>query len=192
VAVLARIFLWQEKEPVLPVNGPVFTWIKSESLRRCEMPMPYEEEQMTMFAQDTWSGKMSPEHSAVTAEKTSPPYSKKRSGSQSRKPPLFLCLKKDGLQQDASWEKNGALLGEFSMHSFGESPSAAVESHLSQILEDTPHPKYSLSEKACQGILNRASRRGKKLPEPLENALRNQCHVPSKSEEDVVGGAKDL
>jgi hypothetical protein len=76
------------------------------------------------------------------------------------------------------------------MHSFGESPSAVVESHLSQILEDNPHPKYSLSAKACQGILNRASRRGKKLPEPLENALRNQCHVPSKSEEDVVGGQR--
>ena len=64
---------------------------------------------------------------------------------------------------------------EFSTHSFGESPSAAVESHLSQILEDTPHPKYSLSAKACAGILRRAERRGKKLPPELEAALLAQC-----------------
>ena len=63
------------------------------------------------------------------------------------------------------------MLGEYSMHSFGESPNAAVESHLSQILEATPHPKYCLSAKACQGILNRASRRGKQLPTMLKEAL---------------------
>lgn len=63
------------------------------------------------------------------------------------------------------------MLGEFSTHSFGESPSAAVESHLSQILEAEPHPKYCLSAKACQGILNRAARRGKDLPEALKAAL---------------------
>jgi hypothetical protein len=57
------------------------------------------------------------------------------------------------------------------MHSFGESPKDVAESHLSQILEDTPHPKYYLSAKACQGILNRASRRGKKLPPMLQEAL---------------------
>lgn len=132
-------------------------------------------EQMTLFDQDTWSGKTSPEHSQATAEKTSRQSSRKRSGSSSRKPPLFLSLKRDGPQADVSWATNGALLGEFSTHSFGESPSVAVESHLSQILEDTPHPKYALSAKACQGILNRANRRGKKLPEVLEEALRNQA-----------------
>lgn len=74
--------------------------------------------------------------------------------------------------------------GEFSMRSFGESPSAAAESHLSQILEECPHPKYCLSAKACQGILSRANRRGKKLPEILETALINQSHsesVPTKA-----------
>lgn len=57
------------------------------------------------------------------------------------------------------------------MHSFGECPSAAVESHLSQILEDSPRQKYYLSEKACQGILRRAERRGKELPPVLKKAL---------------------
>jgi hypothetical protein len=63
------------------------------------------------------------------------------------------------------------------MHSFGESPSVAVESRLSAILEDNPHQKYSLSAKACLGILKRAERRGKKLPEELERALRAQAEL---------------
>ncbi|AEJ94027.1 hypothetical protein THIBAULT_104 [Mycobacterium phage Thibault] len=47
-------------------------------------------------------------------------------------------------------------------------------SNLSSILE-TPGEhlrKYFLSAKACQGILRRAAKRGRKLPEPLEQALR--------------------
>ena len=69
---------------------------------------------------------------------------------------------------------DGALLGDYTMHSFGEYPKEENVSRLSQILEDLPHPKYSLSAKACAGILNRAERRGKKLPEQLEAALRAQ------------------
>ena len=114
---------------------------------------------------------------AAMEEKTSQPSLKKRSKSSSRKPPLFLCLSKDGLQQDACpmWSENGALLGEYTTRSFGECPSEENVSRLSAILEDAPHPKYYLSAKACQGILNRAERRGKKLPEQLETALRAQA-----------------
>lgn len=50
-------------------------------------------------------------------------------------------------------------------------PSVAVESTLSQILEANVPEKYYLSAKACEGILRRAERRGKKLPEMLEMAL---------------------
>jgi DNA (cytosine-5)-methyltransferase 1 len=154
--------------------------------------MLYEEEQMSLFDQDTWSGKTSQEHSAATEEKTLPPYSKKRSGSSSRKPPLFLYLKKDGPQADASWETDGVLLGEYSMHSFGESPKDAVESHLSQILEVDPHQRYCLSARACQGILTRVRRRGKQLPEMLRIALEQMIEAESlthsKSEEGAVGG----
>lgn len=126
---------------------------------------------------DTWCGKMSQEPLAATEEKTLRQCSKKRSKSSSRKPPLFLCLTKDGLQQDACpmWTEDGALLGEYTTRSFGECPSEENVSRLSAILEDTPHPKYYLSAKACQGILNRAERRGKKLPEQLETALRAQA-----------------
>lgn len=127
--------------------------------------------QVSMYGQDTWSGKTFPEPSQATKETTSQPSSKKRYTSSSRKPPLFLYLKKDGQQADASWEPNGALLGEFSMHSFGESPSEENASLLSQILEENPHPKYFLSEKACRGILTRAARRGKPLPNLLKTAL---------------------
>ena len=128
-------------------------------------------EQLSMLDQDIWSGKTSPEHSAPTKEKTSEPSSKKQRKSLT-KMPLFLDLRREsGQRQDASWQMGGALLGEYSMHSFGESPKEGVESHLSQILEDNPHQKYCLSDRACLGILNRANRRGKVLPNVLEEAL---------------------
>lgn len=49
-----------------------------------------------------------------------------------------------------------------------ESPSGAVESSLSDVLETTGEHLhgYSLSPKACQGILRRASRRGRSLAPP--------------------------
>ena len=72
------------------------------------------------------------------------------------------------------WEDDGAWLGECMMRNTGESPNAAVESRLSQILEETPQEKYSLSAKACQGILRRAERRGKDLPEALKTVLLMQ------------------
>ena len=72
------------------------------------------------------------------------------------------------------WEDDGAWLGERMMRNTGESPNAAVVSRLSQILEATPQGKYSLSAKACQGILRRAERRGKDLPETLKAVLLMQ------------------
>ena len=53
-----------------------------------------------------------------------------------------------------------------------ESPNVAVESSLSDILEEDVNPKYCLSERACRGILRRAEKRGKDLPESLEIALQ--------------------
>lgn len=53
-----------------------------------------------------------------------------------------------------------------------ESPSDAVVSSLSDILETRPvPPKYFLSLKAAAGILRRASRRGRELPAELLSAL---------------------
>lgn len=53
-------------------------------------------------------------------------------------------------------------------------PQRAVESTLSQILEDNVPEKYYLSQKACEGILRRAERMGKKLPDVLKTALEQQ------------------
>ena len=130
--------------------------------------------QMTLFDPDSWSGKTSPERSAATKARTSEPSSKRRQGLRTVVP-LFLDLRKEnGLLREPSWEMGGPLLGEYSMPSFGESPRDAVESHLSQILEENAHPRYYLSAKACQGILRRAKKRGKELPEILRQALEQQ------------------
>ena len=77
------------------------------------------------------------------------------------------------------WEDDGAWLGELTMRNTGEYPNAVVESRLSQILEETPLPKYYLSAKACLGILRRAERRGKDLPQELKEALAAQVKASS-------------
>ena len=146
------------------------------------------EGQNTWFDQDTWFLKTYQDSSAPpvekTEEKTSKPSSRKSSASQNQTLPMCLCLKKaSGASQDAStmiWV-DGLLLGDYTMHSFGESPREENVSLLSQILEDEVQPKYSLSEKACRGILRRADKRGKELPavlrEALENQIENELHT---------------
>lgn len=123
------------------------------------------------YIQDSLFGKMSPEHSVATKERTSEPSLKNLSKSLSRKPLCLRFQKKDGLMQTVTADTDGALLTAFSMHNSGESPSAVVESTLSQILEANAPEKYYLSAKACEGILRRAERRGKELPEMLKTAL---------------------
>ena len=126
----------------------------------------------------TSSGKTFPEHSQATKAKTSSPSSKR-----SRKLPtqtlMCLNLNKRHLGKDllgnmqVSWlAMDGPSLGERLMLNTGEYPNAVVESTLSQILVPNAPIKYYLSARACQGILNRAEKRGKKLPEMLEEALR--------------------
>ena len=82
-------------------------------------------------------GKTSPEHSAPTEARIS--VSSSSSSSRSSSPmPLFLRLRKaDGERPTPYWEMDGQLRGECSTLNFGESPSVAVESTLSQILETT-------------------------------------------------------
>ena len=68
----------------------------------------------------------------------------------------------------ASWTLNGC------EHNGIPAPSrsAGDVSLLSDVLETGPlQPKYSLSAKACSGILRRAERRGKALPPMLRMAL---------------------
>lgn len=133
--------------------------------------------QVSLFDRDTWYGKTSLVPRAANKAVTSRPSSKKQSASQSRKPPIFKCLTRDGqLGGDTgTWTDDGAWLGACSTRNGGESPNVVVESRLSQILEERPHTKYSLTPKACMGILRRAERRGKDLPSALKEALTNQA-----------------
>lgn len=57
----------------------------------------------------------------------------------------------------------------------GEKPRKNNPSRLSEVLEENADERYSLSAKACQGILNRAERRGKELPPELKAALEAQA-----------------
>lgn len=83
------------------------------------------------------------------------------------------------------WLASGVLVesdtgsdGEFWTRSSSEWPSAADVSLLSGSLETSRDlAKYSLSPKACAGILRRAKKRGKPLPPMLDEALRAQGGV---------------
>ena len=126
---------------------------------------------------DSWFGKTSKERSLQTKGKTSERSSRKLQGSQT-KMPLFLDLRTgSGVAQEPSWEMGGLLLGEYTMHSFGEYPNEENASRLSQILEDQPLPKYCLSAEASLGVLRRAKNRGKVLPEILEKTLMRQANL---------------
>ena len=61
------------------------------------------------------------------------------------------------------------------MLNFGEYPREENVSTLSQILQVGVPEKYYLSQKACLGILRRASARGKVLPPLLQKALEMQA-----------------
>ena len=57
----------------------------------------------------------------------------------------------------------------------GERPRESNQAKLSDILQDDADLKYNLSPKACFGILRRAEKRGKELPEILREALESQA-----------------
>ena len=87
----------------------------------------------------------------------------------------FQCLDLENGQTPEWFEGTGeAWHTESWAPNFGESPSAAVESSLSQILLDSVPQKYYLSPRACVGILRRATERGRIIPEELSDALNAQ------------------
>ena len=126
---------------------------------------------------DTASGKTSPALSPPTEEMTSRLSSKQLSELKKKGSRCLRLRITDGQSQTYIWETDGAWLTEFSMLNTGVSPSEEQESTLSQILMADVPQKYYLSQKACLGILRRASERGKKLPEVLELALKKQAQV---------------
>ena len=161
--------------------------------------------QVSLFDLDTWSGKTYQEPCPQTKEKTSDVSSKKRRASSKKMPLSLDLRKKDGATAEASWEMGILLRGESTIVSIGEFrsvgnvslycvtstdtqpekycltlntseyPREMNKTILSDILEPNAEKKYNLSPKACKGILKRANRRGKKLPDVLKDALERQA-----------------
>lgn len=135
-----------------------------------------------MKNRDIWSGRMSRAHSAAIKGRISEAYWKKLQESNSRTYQYLNLSRKaaeaDGVQQEASWETVTVLPGECLMRNFGEFPSVENVSTLSQILTAQVPEKYYLSPKACRGILRRAQKRGKTLPDVLRIALERQAEIP--------------
>ena len=121
---------------------------------------------------DSLCGKMSPAPSVPTAEKTSAPSSK-RSVPSAKKTLMCLDLRPGmgGNLLGAYWEMDTVLPGGSMTLNTGECPNAVRESTLSQILDLNAPEKYSLSPRACAGIIRRAEKRGKELPDMLRDAL---------------------
>ena len=121
---------------------------------------------------DSQFGKMSQEHSVQTEEKTSE-QSSRRSVPSARRTLMFLDLRPGmgGNLLGSYWEMDIASLGKYTTLNIGESPNAVRESTLSQILQLNAPEKYFLSPQACAGIIRRAEKRGKTLPDMLRAAL---------------------
>lgn len=138
----------------------------------------FEGEQASLFAPDTFAGRMSQVASAQ-ARRTG-----RISGLSWRKlldyiaPDYqFLDLSSDAgnLLGQSEWTIRSALHGGCWLRNSGPSPRDAIESFLSQILQAHPPKKYYLTTAACLGILRRAEERGKPLPKALDTALRIQA-----------------
>ena len=142
------------------------------------MQIYYEDDQACLFDPESYAGR--------TCLEPSPQVSRtaRTSGSSLRRllkyvypTYMFLDLTPGNfnLLGGYEWEILSPWAGAFSMLNTGVSRNAEPESSLSQILEDSPHPRYYLSPKACLGILRRAKVRGKLLPKRLEAALLAQA-----------------
>lgn len=157
--------------------------------------------QMSIFDLDLSFGKMSQELSQATTERTLEPSWK--NFVESKKVVFqFLCLTtENGHIAEQSSATASLLRGDLwtlntseylnvgresaSWLTTGDTTQRTYyyrESRLSEILQTDASEKYYLSAKACEGILRRADKRGKELPEVLKTALENQItHTPSKS-----------
>lgn len=126
--------------------------------------------------QDISCGKMSQALSLQIPGMTSKPSSKQ--SRPSKVTMLSLVLQKEnGQAPEKSWEMISVSPGDVLTRSFGEFPKEEDVSILSQILTVGVPEKYYLSQKACLGILRRASARGKELPEVLRLALERQASM---------------
>ena len=135
----------------------------------------FEGDQVSMFDPGLQRGKTSPARSPPTKARTSGVSWKKRSELVYR---AYMFLKvipgAGNILGQPYWELLPPFVGESLTLNTGVSPRVARGSSLWRILEPHPHRRYFLSRKACLGILRRARRRGKVLPDTLREALELQ------------------
>ena len=106
-------------------------------------------ESLPLFSPDGFSLRTYPDSFHLTAAEISPSFSRR-------------------------WPNSGmGWPGECWTVATSEWPRDAAECSLSAVLEPDPPPRFALSSKAAKVILRRASRRGKKLPGHLEEALES-------------------
>lgn len=149
--------------------------------------------QMSLYDLALLSSKTSKEFSRQIEEKTLEPFWK--SFAECEKTTFqFLCLTAEsGRIAERSSATSSVLHGDLWMlntseylNAEKELPSWSItegltqrtyyfrESRLSEILQTDASEKYYLSARACEGILRRADKRGKELPEVLKKALTDQ------------------
>lgn len=153
------------------------------------MQTNYEAEQLSIYDLDSWCGRTFPEPSPAGNRKgRTSGLSLKKLSELSSIPFMSLDLTPGAgnLLDEFYWEILSPWRGTSLMLNTGASPRDAVVSTLWQILEDKPHPRYYLTRKACQGILRRASERGKPLPEQLRIALEIQAGL--RGDSPLTGG----
>lgn len=112
-----------------------------------------------------WSSRTSPDYSVPMKGETLQSYLEDLPESYRK------FLQEVGEMRDSQEAHSTPLPTAFAMHSFMEWPSAAVVCSLSAVLETDAPRKYYLSARAARGILRRAEKRGKALPEMLHRAL---------------------
>lgn len=142
-------------------------------------------DELTLFAEDS-PAKTSPSLASVpdwldTEAVSSGTHSlsqrtSKLNGSSWKTCPAFLPQIRAAISQSSSlhWPTQGLVTssGGCWIRNTSESPSGAVESSLSQVLETQADSRYWLSEKAADGILTRSERKGRRLPDALRAALK--------------------
>ena len=121
----------------------------------------------------TQSGRTSPEPSAAMMGRTSRRSSRRLQASY-RTTCMFLDLSAGGVQA-SSWAMDSPLPGGYSTPSTGECPREGVASSLSRILLEEVPERFSLTPKACLGMVRRATLKGRTFPVELREALETQA-----------------
>ena len=185
---LAQLTFWSEEPPARTCPSRAKERVLKDPVQASRLTLC---DWLMKRAVNTSSGKTFPAYSVPTGAEISLPFYPCSADTPS------TCRKTDGSQAASS-----RTAGPTDMDSRGECwtrnlpefpafrspfPNADGVCSLSDVLEtgNVP-PQYYLSPTACRGILHRASKRGKSLPEVLEIALRRQ----SECAPDATGGGK--